>query len=340
MDSSKVEVRASPGKGLGAFSLGPLRRGTRIFSEPRLMYFPTTTTPTDDEVAKAFNKLSNEDKRKFLDLSTQSGSDNSQFKAIFHNNSFQDEIGCELFADISKINHSCIPNAVTMWNEEIQKETVHLIRNISTGIEIIISYVPIDMTIEERRAMILNSWNFSCDCHACQTHSEFGRESDTRRRIIKPLWYKLKKYQPIEMNEIGMFVRLMKDEGLYKELSSAYSEASIMLSTEGNFDQALAFAEKELKVVRNCCGNDSQSVKERASYVPTPMEQMLTSTFSSSRGLTSWKKNWKVNTHIWKCNNQSIASSCRPTFNWRPDNLYILDNNSAKGTMLERASSF
>ena len=87
-----------------------------------------------------------------------------------------DEHGLQLsvervFEIISRINHSCKPNAVMTWNKRLEQGTIFAITGISEGDEITISYYA-DLhsqlrSIRERCTMLFESHGFVCLCPAC-----------------------------------------------------------------------------------------------------------------------------------------------------------------------------
>jgi len=83
------------------------------------------------------------------------------------------DIGEALFHQVSRINHSCDPNAAfeLSWSHE-ENNVVNCIRAqkaIEKGEEICISYVPIgsQLSVTERRRQLNKHWGFDCDCSRC-----------------------------------------------------------------------------------------------------------------------------------------------------------------------------
>lgn len=95
-----------------------------------------------------------------------------------------------IFLDLSRINHSCLPNAE--YHANFQKERMELfsIKRIAKGEEVTICY-GLDFkyrTGEERNAHLRYVYGFSCQCGACADPG-FREVSDRRRRALKVDWY-------------------------------------------------------------------------------------------------------------------------------------------------------
>lgn len=110
--------------------------------------------------------------------------------SIFQNNCMEMGKGAGIFPNAARFNHSCVPNASFNWNQNIQRETIHIIHDVKAGDEITLSYC--DMTHEKRlRAWELKHYGFSCDCPACVGEENdangFAREGVDRRYRIKEL---------------------------------------------------------------------------------------------------------------------------------------------------------
>lgn len=86
--------------------------------------------------------------------------------SIFQTNCMEMGPGAAVFLHTSRFNHACVPNACFAWNEAIGKETVHTMRDVAAGEEIVISYV--DMEHDKRlRAWELRHYGFVCGCEVC-----------------------------------------------------------------------------------------------------------------------------------------------------------------------------
>lgn len=114
--------------------------------------------------------------------------------AIYYNNAFELEDADEerermngIFAQASRINHSCIPNCTYSWNKQSEKLYIHAIPDISPEEELTICYTTL-LAVREARMQNLNEiYGFNCHCPACDLHTEFGKASQERRKILVKL---------------------------------------------------------------------------------------------------------------------------------------------------------
>ena len=102
----------------------------------------------------------------------------------FRNNNFalgdEDETRA-CFLDISRVNHSCVPNAQGNFNLAINMLTVHAVREIASDEEITISYLDDQLASRRvRQARLQESHNFLCACAIC-TSGSVALESEHRR---------------------------------------------------------------------------------------------------------------------------------------------------------------
>lgn len=97
--------------------------------------------------------------------------------------------GAAIFPNAARFNHSCHPNANFSWNPAIQKETIHITKEVKAGEEITLSYC--DMTHEKAaRAWELKHYGFVCDCPACTEDIDLpetfaNKSADQRFRIAE-----------------------------------------------------------------------------------------------------------------------------------------------------------
>lgn len=73
-----------------------------------------------------------------------------------------------VFFTISRINHSCIPNAQANFHPTLQTFNVHAIRDIEVDEEVTINYLAESGAGRKvRREALERDYGFSCDCAAC-----------------------------------------------------------------------------------------------------------------------------------------------------------------------------
>lgn len=97
--------------------------------------------------------------------------------AIFHNNAYtlrnenDTRLMFGLFMQEARMNHSCLPNTVCAWNQELGKRTVRAVRDIEAGEEITKAYVDSHGDREARMQCLLYRYGFTCTCVACRGES-------------------------------------------------------------------------------------------------------------------------------------------------------------------------
>ena len=93
---------------------------------------------------------------------------------IYKTNSFarDDTEGAILYEVLSRVNHSCAPNAAKHFDGFTAVVTA--LRDVAAGEELFISYLGADgqRPSSERRAILKEKYNFECACSLCETDRE------------------------------------------------------------------------------------------------------------------------------------------------------------------------
>ena len=99
-----------------------------------------------------------------------------------------------IFLNISRINHSCRPNAFFTWNSLRQKGTIYALDNIQRNVEIVIEYIADTDTSfgngQHRRKEYDDAYGFKCECGACNLKAGINRRNqpdDADRRQARNL---------------------------------------------------------------------------------------------------------------------------------------------------------
>ena len=268
------EIRPSEGKGLGVFALVNIPKGTRIMAD-RCLFSVIGPKALYSEIEAAFNELSPEDKRSYMQLRCPDHPGRSPVIRIWDANCFAMGHDTGIFLLASRINHSCTPNAHFAWNTNIGRETVHAIIDISAGQEIETSYCPTHKDAYNRRKR-LEAYGFDCSCDACRQITHTGQVSEERRRQMIEL------YQGISDSASGLslrktsrpaatdllktrleLIRLLEEEHLHqRELGVQYKEAAMLFEECGESKTARQYAKKALHNDVRCFGIDSPIVQE------------------------------------------------------------------------------
>lgn len=92
-----------------------------------------------------------------------------------------------VFNHISRINHSCTPNAVWKWDPDLGQGVVHALREIVKHEEITISYLQepenILLSRDQRREYIRTNFEFECGCDCCESH-ETAKYDEARHTAL------------------------------------------------------------------------------------------------------------------------------------------------------------
>ena len=139
-----------------------------------------------------------------------------------------------IFVESSRFNHSCVPNAVFVWNTKTGQLTVHAIINIPAYAEIFINYRPEDYFDNvQQRSYNLRYYDFQCTCDACQPNTRVGAASAQRRATmlnLKGNIYRNRNATQFDIRnqrlaDIKAFSQLLQSESLfYPQLADMYTE--------------------------------------------------------------------------------------------------------------------
>lgn len=265
---SNYEVKISPSKGLGVFANRPIQAGTPIISETPMMSVSMPEMVSGQgfrledmlsELQSAFLDLSFTQQELVLslhDLRFPGEEKQSRVLTIFRSNAYltgDDRIG--LFPNISRINHSCRPNAGNWWSEMKEERLIYAQRDIEEGEEITVSYIPLLKRTRERHSR-LQQYGFVCDCSACSEDSETSDRLRGRiETILGDLELKLgKKSSKLSINEKRVkkaekLAQMIEDESLWDYSSKAYHLAAVFNSYAGRSEEAKKWAKLERKVL-------------------------------------------------------------------------------------------
>jgi hypothetical protein len=214
------EIRVSGAKGLGVFAKSFIPRGTRIFSERPLLGIQLDQDAGD--IYAASNLLSLRDRQHLMKLSAHitkellflrwsqaiwykikrtaaaivgkprsirpvlSLRDHVIIISIFRSNAFnlgsRSPIQQAVFRRISRINHSCVPNAQGNFHDTLGSLNVHATRDIQVGEELTLNYLQEEGAVREsRQSRLLSGYGFTCDCPACDLTSSRGQLGEENR---------------------------------------------------------------------------------------------------------------------------------------------------------------
>jgi hypothetical protein len=281
------EVRSSRGKGLGLFARRKIKRGTRIVVEtPLFTIRPQNTAGGDaytlqqlfNDVENAYKQLSPGEKAAYLtcfDNRPADDKETSREVLIFKNNAAPLSDGTfGIFPKMAKINHSCKPNAVSVYSEPQGTRIIWAARDIKKGEEITITYVPLLQTTEQRREGLAN-YGFHCECEVCRAHDvgtdhEHGDEKRANIAILmSALEEQLVNPDKVRKNVLKRAVKLVRaieEEELADYLAKAYHLAAFAALRKEMPEKARYWGEKELEI-HEFADEDSQFARATAQFL-------------------------------------------------------------------------
>ncbi|KAL8792197.1 MAG: hypothetical protein Q9195_005219 [Heterodermia aff. obscurata] len=212
-------VAPVPDEGQVCLASRPIARGTRILEEaPRLSPFNSNNASNPGDLKSlvpvlALRNLTLNDvissstlnpelldhalsKLTLLDLDwfESFGPGKANKRKSFHNrlhNIPAEEMHSAVFVNASQFNHSCLPNAFYTWNDNLGANprgclTIHAIRDIAFGEEILINYLNEDSQVSgiAQRKKLQAGYGFECNCPACDSGApDAARVEDNRKWI-------------------------------------------------------------------------------------------------------------------------------------------------------------
>lgn len=171
------------GKGKALIALHHITPGTLLISEPPLLTTDVilNADTIEQDLARHLRTLSRTAQRAFLSLHNNYPGKNP-LQNIIRSNGYPLGPGSDVggvFENISRINHSCLPNAVQAWNAQNREETVYAVRDIQPGTEITLSYHAGGPSTV-RKALLKENFGFDCACELCSLPPSELKASDGR----------------------------------------------------------------------------------------------------------------------------------------------------------------
>ncbi|KAF2644115.1 SET domain-containing protein [Massarina eburnea CBS 473.64] len=315
-DNGYYEIRAITKKGYGCFALRDLERGTRILADAPLLIIPIALYMKED-VEKAYEKLSQEEKNIFLTLASAHGQDprdwpnkiharvspreklrvqqqhdsrvgkEATLLSIFQTNCMEWNNGAAVFPHASRFNHSCSPNANFSWNPAIGKETIHIINPVKKGEEITLSYCK--MSHEKTlRAWELKHYGFKCDCEACVGEEEGKPDSFAHKT----------KERRFQITELERETRLMRGRHLEQARGSQLwmdqmAKLVELYTEEGDYTATLASVYFDLAIISELNGDMIPALTSAAQATKTMRE-------SQGEDFPDYVEYQKVLSRLWR----------------------------------------
>jgi hypothetical protein len=282
-----LELRTSPGKGLGVFAKRRIARGTQVLVEEPLFSIdppePVNGRRSMNEMAARINAsfavLSPAQQAAYLACQSYAAPDEpavGRHLYVFRNNAYTMPGGrWGMFLRMARINHSCRPNVANAWAEPADgrgtgRKVAWALRDIEAGEEVLVTYVRLLQRASARQRR-LAQYGFRCGCAACR---EPNGEEDARRERAGELMAELGaagEQRPVNngvqlLDKAQELVGLLEGEGLDDYLAVAYGHAARFAAAAGRLLEAKGWAGKALELHR-FAGEDSLAARTALSYL-------------------------------------------------------------------------
>lgn len=194
------EVCKVEGKGFGVVATRQIARGSVIFTDKPLLTI-TKNGPSARDVEEAFKRLSKQDQEVYLSLSKGhlDHIQESSIVSIFRSNVFSSADSHSVYPLISRVNHSCRPNAAK------EQGRMYAQTDIDIGEEICICYHDWEywevLTTSQRGFKLMHVYGFRCLCQVCGS-PEIRSLSDLRRLLISAIRFALEGVQPTDFRHL------------------------------------------------------------------------------------------------------------------------------------------
>ncbi|WEW58841.1 hypothetical protein PRK78_004309 [Emydomyces testavorans] len=257
-------IRPAPAKGHGIFAHCDIHPGTCIISDPPMLKLPGAVMEPWELEAREIRALSlhiseelkNVTKRQqaqFFSLSNTYKTGLGVFLGIAATNAMIIDFStkeCGIFPNAARINHACRPNAMAIYHPDFNEVVVHVVKEVSKGEEITISYIELTQVFSVRQEELRSKFGFSCICNLCMLSVNERAVSDIRRSAMRTLLNHIRE-EPVIMNEplaclhnAHTAMLLQKEEGLLEVLAwMFYYDPLLITMTHGDRARARVFAE-------------------------------------------------------------------------------------------------
>ncbi|KAJ8410231.1 hypothetical protein AAFF_G00202120 [Aldrovandia affinis] len=93
-------------------------------------------------------------------------------------------LGSAVFPDVALMNHSCCPNVIVTYKGIVAE--VRAVQEISSGDEVLTSYIDLLYPTEDRNERLRDSYFFTCDCKECTTKTKDKAKMKVRHLSTPP----------------------------------------------------------------------------------------------------------------------------------------------------------
>ncbi|KAK4448780.1 SET domain-containing protein 5 [Podospora aff. communis PSN243] len=283
LENRAFEVRDVPGKGKGAIATRLIRAGEVLIREsPAILNIPqlpkgVLPAQVGGMFELAVKQLPERQQKRVVGLSRGDADDGGvdmsgdAINRVLNTNSFgihvKDHFMAALCPDIARINHACRPNMFTRFSHETFTMEAVAYADIQSGEELHLSYLPLNLLSEDRKAMI-QQWGFNCTCSLCSSPDK-ASESDRNKRRIQEILDQLQEESNRTPEKVETFAqelfKLLDAERLMFEAGNFASLLTGVYYSMGEMKKARQVASTAVSNNTLYLGHDSvkvQSAKE------------------------------------------------------------------------------
>jgi hypothetical protein len=269
-----------PGKGKGLIASKDISRGTLVLSDAPLLKTDVITSmeTVEKDLVRALKVLPKDHQRAFLSLHNNYPGKNP-LSNIIRSNGYPLGPGSEVggvFPNLSRINHSCKPNAKHSWNPTLGMYVVYTIRPVSKNNEITVSYLS-GGDSQQRQAELKDNFGFTCACELCSLPAAGLRASDNRLIRAESLNRTIGNAESVRYSPAKVMRNCVKLRDIYRaegvmddRLPNLYYDCFQINNMHGDQARASAFAKKYCEEKKVAEGNDSVNVLEMMPFVKDP----------------------------------------------------------------------
>lgn len=257
------------GKGMGMIATRNINASTIILSESSLIRERKIENESEKYklLIDSYNSLQNEYKQKqIMSLSNcfNCNSKREEMINIYYTNCIKIDNNKKyesgLFPNIARINHSCLPNAFWIYEDNVM--TVRALFDIKKGEEICCCYLkPLNYTFKQRQEILFNKYGFKCKCNQCLNICNRNKEDEmimkyrdlSSKRIINDIKLAIdildtnfKGYPILKMNLLSRIADILIHQ--YQQNEDENKSREI-------YDECLKYIEKSILIGLQCYGD-------------------------------------------------------------------------------------
>lgn len=268
------EFRPSAGKGLGAFATKDIEGKSYVLhEEPLFVIRKPEDAINADDVETAYLSLNSVEKEQFVSSGfSVNRSFVSRFDTFMRNRFRVEKFGHALNAEpdgqgiyllCSRFNHSCVPNANYIEHPPSRSDyaqAIYAIKPIARGEEITVNYDTVCYLLPTEIRRSASTWDFICNCPACNVNDPFHYISDMRRALLRGLHYLVKGKDVLgcEGMEIPVTQESAKQKGSKdaEKIITWSMLSGYLLEAEGLADMASECFASAVIAIWELCGKD------------------------------------------------------------------------------------